>query len=109
MGAAAAVGLFAGAERLPPPGDHDVAFFIVLAAYAVWSVIRLVLVRQRPSPPRDGLIASAIDIVAITVLSMLSGGAFSLTRFGYFMVPVTVAFRYRPSLTLIATAVSIVA
>jgi two-component system NarL family sensor kinase len=105
----AAVALFAGAERLPPPGDHNLAFFVVLAGYAVWSVIRLVQVRHGTPNPRGGLVASAIDIVVITALSMLSGGAFSLTRLGYFIVPVTVAFRYRRSLTVIATAVSIAA
>jgi two-component system NarL family sensor kinase len=105
----AAIGLFAAAERFPPPGNHDVAFFSVLGGYAVWSVARLVRLRRRPAAPRGGLVSSAIDILVITALSMLSSGPFSLTRLGYFFVPVTVAFRYRPALTLTATAVSIVA
>lgn len=104
-----AVGLFAGAERLPPPGDHNAAFFAVLAGYAAWGVWRVVVVRRRPASTRDGLIAAAVDVLVITALSTLSGGPFSLTTLGYFFVPVTVAFRYRPALTLIATGVTIAA
>jgi hypothetical protein len=105
----AAVGLFAGAERLPPNGDNDAAFFAVLGVYAAWSVAILALTWRRAPTKREGLAATAVDIIAITALSMFSGGPFSLTRLGYFIVPVTAAFRYRPSVTLIATAVSIVA
>lgn len=102
-----AVGLFAGAERLPPPGDHGVAFFSVLGAYAAWSAGVLALTYRRALTSREGLLTTGVDVIVITVLASLSGGPFSLTRLGYFFVPVTVAFRYRPSLTLIATAIAI--
>ncbi len=105
----AAVGLFAGAERLPPGGDHDRAFFIVLGAYLAWSVSLLFITHARGTTPRQGLIPLVVDIAAITVLSALSGGAFSDTRIGYVFIPVTVAFRYRPRLTLTATVVSVLA
>jgi two-component system, NarL family, sensor kinase len=103
----AAIGLFAGAERLPPGGDNDRAFFILLGAYLAWSVSVLFITHARGATSRQGLIALVVDIVVITVLSALSGGAFSDTRLGYVFIPVTVAFRYRPRLTLIATAVSV--
>lgn len=105
----AAIGLFAGAERLPPGGDNDRAFFILLGAYLAWSVSVLLVTHARGATPRQGLGALVVDIVVITVLSALSGGAFSDTRLGYVFIPVTVAFRYRPRLTLIATAVSVLA
>jgi two-component system NarL family sensor kinase len=105
----AAVGLFAGAERLPPVGDNDAAFFAVLGVYAAWSVALLALTWRRAPTEREGLAATAVDVVVITALSIFSGGAFSLTRLGYFIVPVTAAFRYRPSLTLLATAISVAA
>jgi two-component system, NarL family, sensor kinase len=105
----AAVGLFAGAERLPPAGDNDRAFFILLGLYLVWSVGVLIVTHTRGATPRQGLVTVVVDIVVITVLSALSGGALSDTRIGYVFVPLTVAFRYQPRLTLIATAVSVLA
>jgi two-component system NarL family sensor kinase len=105
----AAVGLFAGAERLPPGGDRGTAFFILLGAYLVWSISVLLIVHARGATPQQGLIALVVDIVVITVLSALSGGAFSDTRIGYVFIPLTVAFRYRPRLTFIATVVSVLA
>ncbi len=105
----AAVVLFAGAERLWPPGDNNAAFFSVLGVYAVWSLVLLAITVRRPPGPGEGLLVTGIDVLVITVLSALSGGPFSLVRLGYFIIPVTVAFRYQPSLTLIATAVSIAA
>ena len=105
----AAVGLFAGAERLPPTGDYDRAFFILLGAYLAWSISVLFITHARGATPQQGLIALAVDIVVITVLSALSGGAFSDTRIGYVFIPITAAFRYRPRLTLLATVVSVLA
>ncbi len=105
----AAVGLFAGAERLPPTGDYDRAFFILLGAYLAWSISLLFITHARGATPQQGLIALAVDIVVITVLSALSGGAFSDTRIGYVFIPITAAFRYRPRLTLLATVVSVLA
>lgn len=105
----AAVGLFAGAERLPPGGDNNRAFFILLGGYLIWSISVLLIVRARGATPQQGLVALVVDIVVITALSGLSGGAFSDTRVGYVFIPVTVAFRYRPRLTLVATIVSVAA
>lgn len=105
----AAVGLFAGAERLPPGGDNDRAFFILLGVYLAWSIGVLLYTRARGADQRLGLATVVVDIAVITALSALSGGAFSDTRIGYVFIPVTVAFRYRPRLTLIATVVSVLA
>ena len=53
--------------------------------------------------------ATAVDIAAITTLAALSGGPFSQARLAYFLVPVAVAFRFRPSVTAVAGAGSIAA
>ena len=104
----AAVGLFAAAEQLPPDGDQTVPFFALLGAYLVWSVGLVILAGQRRFTRVEGLVVSGVDVVVITVLSGLSGGPYSLVRLGYFFVPVEVAFRYRPSLTLAATVITVV-
>jgi two-component system NarL family sensor kinase len=55
------------------------------------------------------LAATAADVMAITVLAVLSGGAFSEARLAYFLVPISVAFRFRPGLTALASAATVVA
>jgi two-component system, NarL family, sensor kinase len=105
----AAVGLFAAAEQLPPPGDLTAPFFALLGAYLVWSVGLVILVSRRRLTYAEGLVVSGADILVITVLSGLSGGPYSLVRLGYFFVPLAVAFRYRPPLTLAATVIIVVA
>ena len=77
-------------------------FFVALAVFAAWAVCLLVWVYVRPVTARFALVATAADIVAITALVFLSGGAFSEARTAYFLVPVAVAFRFRPSLTALA-------
>lgn len=79
-------------------------FFPALAIFAAWAVCLLVWVYVRPVTARFALVATAADIVAITALVFLSGGAFSEARTAYFLVPVAVAFRFRPPLTALAGA-----
>jgi two-component system NarL family sensor kinase len=101
------VPLFAAAERLPPPGDHEAGFFAVLGAYLVWSLVVVWLNRRWSSVENLELVASNVDVVVISVLCGLSGGAYSLVRLGFFFVPVSVAFSYRPRLTLMATVAAV--
>ena len=63
----------------------------------------------RPISERFALVATAVDIAAITTLAALSGGPFSQARLAYFLVPVAVAFRFRPAVTADAGAGSIAA
>ena len=65
----------------------------------------LAYVHLRPRGTRFALVATAVDIVAISVLAVLSGGAFSHARLAFFLVPVAVAFRFRPSITAAAAVV----
>ena len=69
----------------------------------------LAWVHLRPADERLALAATAVDVVAISVLAVLSGGAFSPARLAFFLVPVAVAFRFRPSITAAAAAVTTIA
>ena len=53
--------------------------------------------------------AIAFDVVAITTLAVLSGGAFSQARLAYFLIPIAVSFRFRPAPTAVAAASTVVA
>lgn len=87
--------------------QRENGFFVALGIFAAWSACVLVWVYARPVSQRFALFATAADIVAITALVSLSGGAFSEARAAYFLVPVTVAFRFRPALTALAGGAAI--
>ncbi len=87
----------------------DSAFDVVLIVFSVWSVALLVWVYLRPVSPILSLLAILVDIAAITALATLSGGPFSEARRAYLVVPVAVAFRFRPLLTAGASGVTVVA
>ena len=66
----------------------------------------LALVYLRPAKPSFALVTTGVDIAAISVLAVLSGGAFSNARLAFFLVPVAVAFRFRPGVTIAAVVVT---
>lgn len=103
------IGLLALGEGLPHPNSQTVAFVITLAFFSAWSAAVLAWVYIGQPGPTEALVTTAVDIAAITVLAVLSGGAFSHARLGYFVVPVTVAFRFRPAVTAAATVAVTVA
>lgn len=95
-----AVGLIGAAHGLANP--REPGFVVALVLFAGWSAALLVWVYTRPVTERFALVATAADIAAVTALVFLSGGAFSEARAAYFLVPVAVAFRFRPLLTALA-------
>jgi two-component system NarL family sensor kinase len=97
-----AIGLIALGETFAHPNTAQTGFFVMLGLYSVWSVATLAFVHLRPADERFALAATGVDIAAISVLAVLSGGAFSEARLAFFLVPVTVAFRFRPAVTGIA-------
>jgi two-component system, NarL family, sensor kinase len=101
-----AIALLALSQSLEHPEPHETGFLVTLALYSAWSAGMLAWVHLRPAGPRLALIATGVDIVAISVLAVLSGGAFSHARLAFFLVPVAVAFRFRPSITAIAAVVT---
>jgi two-component system NarL family sensor kinase len=104
-----AIALFLLARSIPHPNPEPGDFFLTLGLYAAWSVSALVWVSRRRHHRRFGLVATALDVVFITVLAGLSGGPFSNARLAYFLIPVSVAFRFRPAITAFAAAATVVA
>jgi two-component system NarL family sensor kinase len=101
-----AIGLLALGQGLDHPNPHGTAFLIALIAFSAWSAGVLALVHLRPAGGGLALAATGVDIVAISVLAVLSGGAFSHARLAFFLVPVAVAFRFRASVTAVAALVT---
>ena len=103
------LGLFVLGELLPHPPHLVAPYLLVVGMYAAWSLAALAWVYRRPAGPRTGAVLTCVDITAITALVVLSGGPFSYARDGYFFVPVTVAFRFRPPWTAVATVIAVAA
>jgi two-component system NarL family sensor kinase len=101
-----AIALFASGEALDAPNPDHSAFLVALAVFSAWSVGMLTWVHLRPVGERLALGATGIDVAAISTLAVFSGGAFSHARLAFFLVPVTAAFRLRPSVTAAATIVT---
>ncbi len=93
-------------QGLEHPNPHPTGFAVALAAFSAWSVGLLVWVHLRPAGRQLALAGTAVDIAAISLLAVLSGGPFSYARLAFFIVPVAVAFRFRPAITAAATLVA---
>ena len=101
-----AIALFALSASLVHPNPEETAFLVTLAVFSAWSAGVLAWVYVRPVGSWLPLVSTAVDIVAISLLAALSGGPFSHARLGFFIVPVTVAFRFRPAMTSVAALVA---
>jgi two-component system NarL family sensor kinase len=101
-----AIALIALSQSLSHPHPQRTGFLITLAIFSAWSVGILVWVYVRPAGQRLALATTAVDIAAISMLAVLSGGAYSHARLAYFLVPVAVAFRFRPAITAAAAVVT---
>jgi two-component system, NarL family, sensor kinase len=105
----AAVPLLAAGESLPHPDAAETAFYVALGVFAgfaagvLWHVYRSRVGRV------FALAVTVADIVSITTLALLSGGGYSPARLAFFLVPVAVAFRFRPPLTALAGATTLIA
>ena len=100
-----AVALIALGESIGP-NEQRTWFLVMLALFAAWSAGVLAYVHLRPVGDRFAIVATAIDIVAIGVLAVLSGGAYSHARLAFFLIPVAVAFRFRPAFTGLAVVLT---
>ncbi len=90
------------ARTIPHPNPEPEDFYFAVASVAGYAVAALVWVYLCRVTIRFILGATVLDVAAITVLVAFSGGAFSQARLAYLLVPVTVAFRFRPQLTALA-------
>jgi len=104
-----AIPLTVAAETLQHPEEQRTDFLIAVAVVSVYAVAMLVWVYTRPVTPVFGIVGTAADVAAITLLVVLSGGAYSEARLTYFLVPIAVAFRFRPELTAVSSSVVVVA
>jgi two-component system, NarL family, sensor kinase len=101
-----AIMLLALGQGLEHPHPHQTAFLTTLALFSAWSAGLLAWVHLRPVSQQLALAATGVDIVTFGLLALLSGGAFSHARLAFFLVPVTVAFRFRPLITAGAAVVT---
>jgi two-component system NarL family sensor kinase len=100
------IALLALGEGLAHPNPKRTAFLIALVLFSAWSAGALAWTYLRPAGERLALAATAIDIAAISVLAVLSGGAFSHARLAFFIIPVAAAFRFRAWITAAAGLVA---
>jgi two-component system NarL family sensor kinase len=98
-----AIALIVSAERLPHPNPNRASFHIAAAVVFVYALAALLWAYRGRITRRTTLALTAIDVVAISVLAYLSGGAYSDARLAYFFVPIAVAFRFEWRVTLVVS------
>jgi len=104
-----AVPLIVAAETLPHPKEERTDFLVGVAIVSIYAIGMLIWVYTRPVSSWFALGGTAADVAAITVLVSLSGGAESEARLTYFLVPIAVAFRFRPALTALSSLAVVIA
>ncbi len=104
-----AIALLALGETVSDAGEDRFGFFVAIAVFAAWAVALVLWVHWRPAGEALGLLTASVDIGAITALAFLSGGGFSQARVAYALVPITLAFRFKPTLTAVGGAVVVLA
>jgi two-component system NarL family sensor kinase len=83
------------------PGLYHAAFFVALAATALYATTALMLtVRQ---PRRATYAYTVIDLALLTALAHSSGGADSEVRFAFFAIPVLAAMLFGARATAVAS------
>jgi two-component system NarL family sensor kinase len=80
---------------------YDSGFFVAFGVFAVYAACLLVYVRHHTLDERAVILTTALDITAIGAMAFLSGGAFSEARRAFVLIPILVAFRLTPWLTLV--------
>ncbi len=104
----AAIPVFLIGERaITHPGAYDVAFRIVLAGAAVYSVLLALHAFRSTSPPLPLRATTPVDLLILGGLTFTSGGSFSQLRYGFFVVPVAAALLRGPRVTMIASAAAL--
>ncbi|MGV0794813.1 sensor histidine kinase [Mycolicibacterium sp. XJ1819] len=83
--------------------DHwlPVVYLVVLGAYAAAALVWLAVVLRGPVPRWAGWSSTAVDMLVVLVLCLVSGGATAALLPVFFVLPIAVAFQDRPGLTAI--------
>jgi two-component system, NarL family, sensor kinase len=81
--------------------DHWLPGFyaVILGCYAGAAVLWLVLVFRGPMPRWADWAATAVDVLVVSALCVVSGGATAALLPVFFLLPISVAFQDRPLLT----------
>lgn len=79
------------------PGVYEV----VLGFYAIAAVVWLVVVLRGPVPRWADWTSTAVDVLVVVVLCLVSGGATAALLPVFFLLPIAVAFQDRPVRTAI--------
>ncbi len=90
----AAVVLIVAAETLPHPNPTRSSFRVAATVVFVYALAALGWAYWGSVSRRTVLILTTVDVVAISVLAFLSGGAYSEARLAFFLIPFTVAVRF---------------
>jgi two-component system NarL family sensor kinase len=80
---------------------HPDVFAGLLIGYAAVALGWLIFVLVRDVGPWAGWVSTAADVTAVVALCVVSGGATSVLLPVFFLLPISVAFQYRPRLTAI--------
>ena len=74
-------------------------YVVVLGCYAVAAVLWLLVVLRGPLPRWADYASTAVDVLVVVVLCLVSGGATAALLPVFFLLPISVAFQDRPMLT----------
>jgi two-component system NarL family sensor kinase len=97
--------LLVGETYVTRSDETDTRFYVVLALFAAYAILTLVLAGRRGR--RFGIFLAGCDLAFAGALTYTSGGAFSQLRLAFLFPIVTTVFRSRPWLTAGATCVAI--
>jgi two-component system NarL family sensor kinase len=103
----AAVPVIAAGQQLPSPEPLTPEFLVAIALFCVYSLGALVWVYRLPVTRRFSIGVTVLDLVGITAAVAFGGGVFSQVHDVFFLLPIAVAFRFQPRLTLVAGAAMI--
>ena len=81
-------------------------YAVILGVYAVAAVLWLVAVLKGPVPRWGDWASTAVDLMVIITLCLVSGGATAALLPVFFLLPISVAFQDRPALTAIIGTVT---
>jgi two-component system NarL family sensor kinase len=90
----AAILLIVFAETLPHPNPNRSSFHLAAAVVLAYALVVLAWAYLGTVSHQTILVLTIVDVVAISVLAFLSGGAYSEARLALFLLPFTVAFRF---------------
>jgi two-component system NarL family sensor kinase len=103
----AAVPVIAAGQQLPNPEPLTPEFLVAIALLSAYSLGALVWAYQLPVTRRFSLAVTALDLVGITAAVLFAGGVFAPVHDAFFLIPIAVAFRFQPRLTLLVAALTI--